>query len=423
VENLYKEKSMSKFLLKTDKKRYMLLSIVLFLFICVGSIYSGNVTTSYPERIILNVTAQPATSQAVTWRTQVAVIAPQAQIVAATASPDLVKGAVCVPAITDTLSIDGQTMYYHAVLFDTLTPNTVYAYRVGDGTVWSEWNQFQTAEANDAPFQFVYLGDPQNSILSICSRVFRMAYQKAPAARFWLMTGDLVNNGENDGEWEQLFDAFGWIARVTSIMPLPGNHEYNEMKTSGDTTRHLTPLWRPQFSLPDNGPPGLEETVYYIDCQNTRFIALNGNEQSEIQAEWLTKVLSDNPNRWTIVSMHQPLYSSAKNRDNVHLQKLFLPIFDNYGVDLVLQGHDHCYSRTYKLRAGKVVAEKSRGTVYVVSVSGPKIYTLNPLYQSLMAKMDSGKQLFQVISINKKRLSYEAWTASGELFDTFELSK
>lgn len=414
---------MSKFLLVTGIKRFTLLSFLWFFFIIVESIYSGNVTTSYPERIILNVTAQPATSQAVTWRTQVAVTAPQAQIIAAKASPDLVKGAVVVPAVTDTVTLDEKNIYYHAVLFDTLTPNTVYAYRVGDGAVWSEWNQFRTAEAGAAPFQFVYLGDPQNAIHSICSRVFRMAFQKAPAARFWLMAGDLVNNGENDDQWGELYDAFGWITRVTSIMPLPGNHEYNEMKTGWDTTRHLTPLWRPQFSLPANGPQGLEETVYYVDCQNARFITLNGNDQLENQAEWLINVLKDNPNRWAIISMHQPIYSSAKNRDNVHLQKLFLPIFDEFGVDLVLQGHDHCYSRSYKLRAGKVVAEKSGGTVYVVSVSGPKIYTLNPHYQSLMAKMDTGKQLFQVISINKKRLSYEAWTASGELFDTFELRK
>jgi len=414
---------MNKFSLTTGTKRFTLLFLLFFLFIIVESIHSGDVATSYPERIILNVTAQPATSQAVTWRTQGAVMSPQAQIVAANASPDLAIGAILVPAITDSVIIDGQIIYYHAVLFDTLSPNTVYAYRVGDGMVWSEWNQFRTAEAGDAPFQFIYLGDPQNAIHSICSRVFRMAYQKAPAARFWLLTGDLVNNGESDGEWGELFDAFGWIARVTPIVPLPGNHEYIKMKTNDETIHNLTKLWRPQFSLPTNGPQGLDETVYYIDCLNTRLIMLNGNEQLETQADWLKKVLTGNPNRWTIVSIHQPLYSSAKNRDNVHLQKLFLPIFDNYGVDLVLQGHDHCYSRTYKLRTGKVVAEKSRGTVYVVSVSGPKIYTLNPLYQSLMAKMDSGKQLFQVISINKKRLSYEAWTASGELFDKFVLKK
>lgn len=414
---------MNKFSLTRIKKRITLLSILLILLIVVESLHSGDIATTYPERIILNVTAQPATSQAVNWRTQAFVATPQAEIIPSKAGPDLDKGAVSVPAITDTATIEGKIIYYHSVLFDSLIPNSVYAYRVGDGTIWSEWNQFRTAAAGDDPFQFVYLGDPQNQIHSICSRVFRMAFQKAPQARFWLMTGDQVNNGENDDQWGELFDAFGWIARVTPIMPLPGNHEYVKVQRDSQTTRQLTPLWRPQFCLPVNGPQGLEEQTYYLDYQNARFITLNGNEQLEAQAEWLTIILKDNPNRWTIVAIHQPIYSSGKDRDNVHLQKLFLPIFDLYGVDLVLQGHDHCYSRSYKLRAGKVVADKSRGTVYVVSVSGPKIYELNPHYQPLMAKMDFGKQLFQVISIGKKRLSYEAWTASGELFDKFELRK
>lgn len=403
--------------------KFTLTGIIAFLFITAESVQSGDLAPSYPERVMLNITAQPATSQAVSWRTQAAVIAPQGQIIRANASPNLEKGAVSVPAITDTVTIAGNTIYYHTLFFDTLTPNTVYAYRVGDGTIWSEWNQFRTAEAGDVPFQFVYLGDPQNDIHSICSRVFRMAYQKAPAARFWLMVGDLVNNGEKDELWGELFDAFGWIARVMPIMPLPGNHEYVKVQRDSQTTRQLTPLWRAQFALPANGPQGLEEQAYYVDCQHTRFITLNGNEGLEAQAQWLTTVLKDNPNRWTVVAIHQPIYSSGKGRDNFHLQKLLLPIFDQYGVDLVLQGHDHCYSRSFKLRGNKVVADDSSGTVYIVSVSGPKIYELNLLYQPLMAKMDSGKQLFQIISISKERLLCETWTAIGELFDSFELRK
>ncbi|MDZ7342279.1 MAG: metallophosphoesterase, partial [candidate division KSB1 bacterium] len=255
------------------------------------------------------------------------------------------------------------------------------------------------------------------------SRVFRLAYQRAPLAQCWLIAGDLVNNGENDTQWGELYDALGWIARVTPIMPLPGNHEYIAVQTSGAITRYLTPLWRPQFNLPLNGPEGLKETVYYVDYQNARLIVLNGNEQLEKQAEWLTQVLGANPRHWTIVAIHQPIYSAGKGRDNVQLQSLLLPLFDRYGVDLVLQGHDHCYSRSHKLHEGKIVTGNSQGTVYVVAVTGPKIYELNTKYQSLMVKMDTGKQLFQVISIHKGRLTFESWTATGELFDSFELMK
>ncbi len=402
---------------------YWLIVLAAILFMPIESILSQNQGPNLPERVILNLTDRPATSQSVTWQTRSLMTTPQVQFVLTRPTPDLEKGARVSMAQTDSMDHGGNRKYYYSARMDSLIPGSIYAYRVGDGKTWSEWNQFLTGIFEPAPFQFVYIGDPQNEILSICSRVFRAAYQKAPEARFWLLPGDLVNDGGNDAEWQQLFDALGWIPRTTPLLILPGNHEYVKIERDGVITRQLTPLWRPQFSLPINGPVGLEETVYYCDYQNTRLIALNGNEQLELQASWLADVLKNNSNRWTIVSIHQPIYSAAKGRDNTHLQQLFLPLFDQYGVDLVLQGHDHCYSRSHKLRAGKIVDEKSPGTVYVVSVSGPKIYELNFLYQPLMAKMDSGKQWFQIISISQDRLTFEAWTASGELFDSFELKK
>lgn len=63
--------------------------------------------------------------------------------------------------------------------------------------------------------------------------------------------------------------------------------------------------------------------------------------------------------------MHHPVYSTAKNRDNTILRERFKPIFEKYGVDLVLQGHDHTYARG---GLGK------KRPVYLLSVAGPKMY-------------------------------------------------
>jgi hypothetical protein len=97
--------------------------------------------------------------------------------------------------------------------------------------------------------------------------------------------------------------------------------------------------------------------------------------------------------------------------------------FLKYSVDLVLQGHDHTYGRTYKLRNGIKVDDNEKGTVYIVSVSGPKRYSINPNYRDLMVKIGTGRQLFQLIHITKKSLVYESFTATGELYDSFELTK
>ena len=377
-----------------------------------------------PERIVLTLTENPATSQAVTWRTDSEVSNPKAQFTPATGFTDFAKDAEGVDASMEIVKLDNKIIVYqHSVVFESLKPNTLYAYRVGDGENWSEWSQFKTASKTHEPFKFIYFGDPQNDIKSKCSRIFREAYKKTSDASFWLIAGDLVSHGDSDEEWGELFYSMGWISRMTPLLILPGNHEYISYLSIDKKIYKLNNLWRPQFTLPENGPAGLEETAYFIDYQGVRFAMLNGNEKLDEQAKWLDSVLAKDTQRWTIVSIHQPFYSTGRNRNNSHLRELFVPIFDKYSVDLVLQGHDHTYGRTYKLRNGSKVNDNEKGTVYIVSVSGPKVYTLNKRFEDLMVKMGTGRQLFQVISLDENLLKYESFTATGELYDTIELWK
>ncbi|HYH54995.1 MAG TPA: metallophosphoesterase, partial [Anseongella sp.] len=188
---------------------------------------------------------------------------------------------------------------------------------------------------------------------------------------------------------------------------------------------NLSAFWKPQFTLPENGPEGLEESCYYADVQGVRFISLNSNliEESEEfyakQKAWLEERLENNPNRWTCVLLHHPFYSTKGNRDNPWLRKEFKPLMDNYNVDLVLQGHDHAYARGMeRIPAGE---NEKPGTMYVVSVSGPKMYESER--KDWMDNIAGNKQLYQLITIDGKRLSYEAYTSSGELYDAFDLVK
>lgn len=377
-----------------------------------------------PERIILNLTQTPAASQAVTWRTRAVVANPRAEIARATGSCDFRTRAVTVTALTETVKLDNNTSVFSlSVIFKDLTPGTTYAYRVGDDNTWSEWNQFKTAESGSTPFTFVYFGDPQEEVKSMCPRTFRSAFKKEPYASFWHFVGDLVDNGDRDEEWEEFYYALGFIPRTIPMIALPGNHEYPDRRfIQGDAFRIFS-LWRPQFTLPENGPRGLEETAYFIDYQGVRFIMLNGNERLEEQAKWLEGVLADNPQPWTIAAIHQPIYSTGKKRKDLHRQEVFVPIFDRFAVDLVLQGHDHTYARTKRLFNGQPSLNKSRGTVYVTSVSGPKSYPVNHHHDNLMEVTETGLQLFQVIRVDGDTLTFESFDATGNLHDRFQLKK
>ncbi len=312
------------------------------------------IASADPDRIVVTWSGDPATSFAVNWRTNTSVERGVAEIAPATPSPrfDLVRRSV----EAETQALDLNTAYqniqgvvhYHSAVFEGLEPATLYAYRVGDGEArWSEWIQVRTAAAEPEPFTFLYFGDAQNYVLSHWSRVIRAAYQKAPHASLSLHAGDLINRAHRDVEWAEWFKAGGWIHASVPSIPVAGNHEYDEQTEEQTDPKVLSLQWRPQFTLPveESLPEHLHETVYTIDYQGVRFIVLNSNRDAEAQAEWLRGVLSDNPNIWTVVSFHHPVFSSGRGRDNPERRSLLKPTFDEFQVDLVLQGHDHTYAR------------------------------------------------------------------------------
>jgi 3',5'-cyclic AMP phosphodiesterase CpdA len=379
-----------------------------------------------PDRIILTWKGDPTTTQAVTWRTDTSVARAGAQIALADPGPGVeqswkgydLRKIGHFAAKTELLKSALNEAHYHSVNFEGLRPGTRYMYRVGDGTAWSEWFQFETASAAPEPFGFLYFGDAQNGIKSLWSRVARGAYSDMPKARFIVHAGDLVNNGTDDAEWGEWHSAAGWINGVVPSVPVPGNHEFG-----GKIVAH----WRPQFTLFENGPAGLEETCYYFDFQGARIVVLNSNEKINEQTPWLEKVLDSRPStiRWTIVTFHHPLYSTSPGRDNKAVRQAWRPVLDKYNVDLVLQGHDHGYGRSGLMRDDKLLSDEQgrteRGTVYAVSVSGTKMYALDKL--SWAKRSAANLQLYQVIRIDGGVLKYESRTARGEQFDAFELRK
>ncbi len=380
--------------------------------------------TPVPDRIVLTWTGDPTRSQAVTWRTSADVREGIGEIAIAGEGPLFVDQAKQVKAETVRLDADLAPASYHTVQFEGLKPRTKYAYRVGDGEVFSEWSHFTTASDWAEPFTFVYVGDAQNNVKSHWSRVIRSAFVDAPQMAFVIHAGDLVNRGFRDAEWGEWFYATGFLHRMIPCIATPGNHEYSRQDPNSE--RKLTEHWRPMFAYPQHGPAGLEETVYTVDYQGARIISLNSCEGQEQQVQWLKKALPQEGARWIIVTFHHPLYASAKGRDNTELRDLWQPVFDEYRVDLVLQGHDHTYARSGQMTheniaTGVTARSETTGTVYVVSVSGPKMYNLEE--RPFMKRTAEDTQLYQIIRVDGDQLHYQARTATGRLYDQFTLIK
>lgn len=386
--------------------------------------------TPVPDRIILNWTGDPATTQAVTWRTDVSVSNAQAQIAATEDGPAFSNMALTFKADSSS-EVQGSQPYkakFHTVNFENLDPNTTYNYRVGDGINWSEWFEFSTASAKAEPFSFIYLGDAQHDILEHWSRVIRKAYSDLPEAKFIIHGGDMVHQGDADEQWGQWFKASGWLNGMVPSMLTPGNHEYEKIVPGAK--KGLSQYWRPQFALPENGPEGYEETVYYTDYQGMRIISLNTNTKFvklDAQAAWLKQVLTDNPNQWTVITLHHPIFANSPDRDNAEVREKLLPIIEKYNVDLVLQGHDHSYARGQISTPPSESKSSKNRTVFVVSFAGTHMKELSDEnWTENGARVDNSianTQLYQLIHVDENVLKYEAHTVTGRLFDSFEIHK
>lgn len=404
------------------------LSTLLLLFLCLSeiTIAQGSSNIQSPEHIILTLTEKPSESVAVTWRTKEN--APQfVQWVLAADSPVVPKNGQEKKALSETVTyIDGDTepltVTNHSVIVENLNPNTAYLYRVGAEKTWSEWFEFKTAGMENEPFSFLYFGDAQNDIKSQWSRVIRKAYGMAPDAGFIYHAGDLINHSNSEKEWQEWFHAGSFIHATIPGFMTPGNHEYSRDMV-------LDNHWKPQFTLPENGPDmeQLKETTFFVDYQNLRMISVDADfmdesdEAVEKTTKWLEKILKDNNKQWTILTLHYPFYSTKANRDNPELRNHFQPILEKYKVDMVLTGHDHAYGRGMETIKSMTQEGEISGPMYVVSVSGPKQYDLSN--KSWMTRKAGNTQLFQIISIDGKKLNFKAYTATGELYDEFDLHK
>ena len=393
-----------------------------------------------PDRIILTFNGDPATKRAVTWRTDSSVKKAKAQIAVATVNSDFVKEATTYFATTEEFDLGiyksnkSLIVNYHSVVFENLNSNTLYAYRVGNDENWSEWIQFKTANDTYSPTQFVYFGDAQNDILNHWSRVIRMAYQTAPNASFVIHAGDLVDSAHKDNEWAQWFKAGGFIHSQWTAIPVVGNHEFQRFDGyEGSLPRRLSIQWRPQFTLPveDNLDSMLHETVYTVEYQDILILVLNSTGHLEKQTEYIKQKLSNTDAKWKIVTNHHSVFSPAEGRDFKYARKVWKPLFEKYGVDLVLNGHDHTYARGHvPVKSQNIDQSGSFKTLYVTSVSGPKQYKVDKEqiknygadgYKS--DKIGEQTQFFQVISVENDKLIYSAYTTLGDLYDKAIITK
>ena len=183
--------------------------------------------------------------------------------------------------------------------------------------------------------------------------------RRHPDLDFVVLAGDLVDRGNERTNWDHLFLRAAPVFDRLPVMPCAGNHEYLDIGPR---------LYRAFFELPHNGPPGIApDLVYSFEVGDVCFavldstLAVSDPDAARRQAEWLDETLGRTRAAWKLVMFHHPVYPSHPWRDSPALCPVWVPIFDKHHVNLVLQGHDHAYLRTFPLRAAPRVERRARG--------------------------------------------------------------
>jgi len=383
--------------------------------------WTSHPSSNRPDQVILTWSDDPKTTQAIQWRT----------------GPKTKKGFVRFqkksafnrfqPGRTErvkaeTVPLDSRTIVNdpfvnrHTVVLRGLEPGTTYVYSVGDGTRngWTELSEFTTAPAATKPFSFIYMGDAQNG-LDRWGTLVHNAFRERPDAAFYIMAGDLVNRGASRDDWDSFFYNAEGIYDRRQLVPVLGNHEYQ----GGDPALYLK-----QFCLPTNGPTTIgPERAYAFEYSNAQFIILDSNLDPATQTEWLDEQLSRSKAVWKFVVYHHPAYSSGPNRTNKEVLNIWTPIFDKHRVDLALQGHDHAYLRTYPMKGQQRAKSPKEGTVYIISVSGTKMYAQEKHDYTEFGLTNVATYQVLDIQISGNRLVYRAHDIDGKVRDEFVIEK
>ena len=139
-------------------------------------------------------------------------------------------------------------------------------------------------------------------------------------------------------------------------------------------------------------------------------------------ADYLEATLAEHQDAtWKFLVNHRPFYSASTRHGSAEdLQDQWMPILDEYEVDVVFNGHDHNYERTVPIRNGERV-ELGRGTIYVVAagVGAPMYDNGNQWWTEISEKIPS----WCLVRVNGDRLEYTAYRLDGTEIDSFVWDK
>ncbi len=315
---------------------------------------------------------------------------------------------------------DDDVIAMHVVRVSGLAPATHYTYAFAAGSTVVN-GEFTTAPSADstAPFSFLVYGDNRSDDAAHAAIVRGMLQSQAD---FIVNTGDMVQSGASDADWQSFFDVEGVLLRDHNVFACVGNHEITE----GAGANYLR-YFGPTFDAHGAGEkPKLYGSFRWGD---TRFFLLDAMETFDSGPEraWLDDELaradSEQGLVWRIVVMHHAPWSAGPHGGNARALRAGIPaLFAAHHVDLVIAGHDHIYERGFASGIHYLISGGGGAPLYEIKGKVPstrKVESVHHLIEvvvqtdaiRIVAKRDDGSVLERcgMTKVRQTEQRQEAW--------------
>lgn len=334
---------------------------------------------------------------------------------------------------------DGSTNYIHEATLTGLTPNTKYEYRVGYGTDRrSDWYRLETAGAS--VYNVLIYPDSQSGDYSQWEEIVKNSALRTPRTALYISMGDLVDNGEHAYQWRTWLNSIRPLSANVPLATTLGNHEMYTL----DWKMREPYAYLNYFAVPPNGNEIFNRRYYSYDFGDVHYVVLDtmlyeSNHEDnhdthhpdlyDVQVQWLRQDLTANTKKWTVVLMHRDPFQYAFDRPGASRDVgfneegvLFMPIFDEFNVDLVLSAHLHSYRNRGHVRN---FDRDSSGPIYILTgIAGdarrPK-WKAHPL--DVYVAPDRDKNNYMTMTVTPSKLIVKAFLPDGTQLDESVIEK
>ena len=300
------------------------------------------------------------------------------------------------------------TMYYNRVTVTGLESDTTYTYQLGNGS--GDWSvEYTTTTGNPDTFSYLVFGDPQVSSQTYGNNwknTLELALALRPDLAFMASTGDNI-----DSNTTAQYNYFFTPSAIFSSLPLAtcmGNHE------GSGTTPHA-------FYNPPNADSAQNYWYRYGDTLFMVWNCTTGNAAG--MRSFLAEAISSNEDAtWRILNFHYDVYGQGTQHalsDGKTYRDNYVRVIDEFDIDVVFNGHDHSYSRSYPMIwSGSSTTSNSQGmqpetfgpdgesidptgTVYfsLNSASGQKYYSLAAKQAYTASMWQQNRPMFSIVDM------------------------